>query len=151
MKPTSLSAGRWISLCVLAFALTGCTRQTIRLETVDANTGTPLAGVTTEWREHRYLAFRRITHSPPMNLPPTGQSGIVEIRDLHRNWTSAFIFSCPGYSKVYGRYDDGQLKLGTNVDFDLFGSLKGDFRFAGNSNVEMTIKSKGLFVIPMSK
>jgi hypothetical protein len=150
MKPKSPTSANWmLSLGMLASALTGCAHQTIRLEAVDVNGRTPLAGVTTEWREHRYQMFRPITHYPPTNLPPTGQPGVVEIRGLHRNWRSTFIFSCPGYSNIYGRYSGGTLQLGTNAVFYADGMLEGDFQFEGDT--EIAIKSNGCFVIAMPK
>jgi hypothetical protein len=150
MKLKFLStANLMLGLGVLAFALAGCAHQTISVEAVDANTRKPLAGVTTEWREHRYQMFRPVTHYAPTNLPSTGQNGIVEIRGLHRNWTSTFIFSSAGYSNLYGKYDGGTLNLGTNVVYYPSGMLEGDFRFDGDP--KMATKSNGSFLLPMQR
>jgi hypothetical protein len=154
-KPRFHSVGsRLFSLGLLAFA-TGCAYQTVHLETVDANTGRPLAGVATEWREHRYQMFQKIMHFPATNLPPTGPDGVVKVRHLHRNWTSTFVFSCPGCPTLYGKYSGGALysggvlTLGTNVAFFPQEMLEGDFQFEGDAGI--AIKTNGFFLVKMLK
>ena len=150
MKPKILSAANLaLVLGLLVFALAGCANQSICIKAVDASTQKPLAGVTTEWREHRHQMFRPLTHYGPTNLPPSGQDGLIEVRGLHQNWLSTFVFSCPGRSNVYGRYSEGVLNVGKNVVYYPPGELDGEFRFSGDA--ETAIKTNGCFVIAIPK
>jgi hypothetical protein len=150
MKPKFLSAANLVlGLGVLVIALVGCANQAIRIKAVDATTGKPLAGVTTEWREHRHQMFRPVTHYGPTNLPLSDQDGLIELRDFHPNWLSAFVFSRPGYSTLYGTYSGGYLNFGTNVTYCTNGIFATEFLF--NDDPKMAIKSNGFFLLPMPK
>jgi hypothetical protein len=136
-----------LALGTLLLALAGCANQSIRIKAVDASTRKPLAGVTTEWREHRHQMFRPVTHFGPTNLPPSDQDGLIEVRSFHRNWLSAFVFSSPGYSTVYGTYAGGYLNFGTNVTHCTNGIFATEFLF--NDDPKMATKSNGCFIVSM--
>jgi len=138
-----------LALGTLVFALAGCVNQSIRISTVDASTGKPLAGVTTEWREHRHQIFRPVTHLGPTNLPLSNQNGLIEVRSIHRNWLSAFVFFTPRYSTVYGTYAGGYLNFGTNVTYCTNGIFATEFLF--NGDPKMATKSNGCFIVSMLK
>ncbi len=150
MKPKIPSAANLaLVLGVLVFALVGCANQSVRIEAVDANTRAPLAGVTVEWMEHRHQMFRPLTHYGPTNFLPSDQDGMIEVHGLHQNWFSTFVFSCPGRSKVYGRFARGVLNVATNVVYYPPGELDSEFRFAGDT--ETAIKTNGCFLIAIPK
>ena len=150
MKLKSLSVANFpFFVGVLAVAMAGCANRSICIRAVDAKTRKPLAGVTTEWSEHRHQMFRPLTHYGPTNLPISGQDGQIEVRSLHKNWLSTFVFSCPGYPNLYGRYSGGVLNVGTNVLYYPPGQLDGEFRLQGDT--ETAVKSNGCFVVPLPK
>jgi hypothetical protein len=138
-----------LGLGVMVIALVGCANQTIRIKAVDATTGKPLAGVTTEWREHRHQMFLPVTHYGPTNLSPSDQDGFIELHSFHRNWLSAFVFSRPGYSTLYSTYAGGYLNFGTNVTFCTNGIFATEFLF--NDDPKMAVKSNGCFLLPIPR
>jgi hypothetical protein len=116
--------------------------QTIHVKTVDADTGKPLAGVTTEWREDRYEMFLRGIDGTPTNLPATGQDGMIAIHHLHRNWVSTFIFSSPDpdYPDFFGKYAGGAFYIANSVSLYTNGMRETDFNFEGSQ--EAAIKNE---------
>ena len=103
MKPTSFSSVPMaILLGLLSLLAAGCA-HTICIKAIDASTKEPLAGVSTQWLQY-YHGYFHLGHEGPTNLPFSGKDGLISVGDLHRNWSSSFIFACPGYSNIYGEY-----------------------------------------------
>src|SRR5207302_9601841 len=147
MRPHFASSVRLlIALTPLSLAIS-CAR-TLRIKTVDAATGQPLAGVSTSWRQD-YNGYFRLEHEGPTNLPPSWQDGIIRIEGVHRYWGSRFIFSCPGYSNVYGFYSVGRLGLAESVTYLPSGPLEDEFILEGKPTSASL--SNGCFLIPMPK
>src|SRR5271154_5504733 len=112
MKPkTPSSVNLMLGLGALVGALAGCAHSNICIKAIDATTKEPLADVTTVWRQDRHQMFRTMIHDGPINLSASHENGIIEVGAVHRNWVSTLIFSCPGYSNVYGSYTGGSLTL----------------------------------------
>jgi hypothetical protein len=136
-----------IALIPVSLILAGCVR-TVCIKTVDAATGRPLAGVSTSWRQD-YDGYFHVKHEGPTNLPLTSQDGNISVGGLHRYWTSSFIFSCPGYSNVYGIYSLGELGLAERVRYFPPGPFKDEFFLEGK--LTSASLSNGCFLIPMQK
>ena len=151
MKP-NLNAGPCLATLLAALALTstGCCSQRICIKAVDATTAEPLAGVVTEWRQDRHQMFLHIAHYGPVKLPPSGQNGVIEVKGVRRTWESHFIFSCPGYSNVYGSYSSGgSFYLSKQISYFPLGPLEGEFRLEGKP--ETAAESNGCFLVTLSK
>jgi hypothetical protein len=154
MKKASASKVAWLMLlATLAVGLAGCT-HTIRFQAVDAATKKPLSGVNTEWKQMRYGMFIRTKAEMPVNLPPTGQDGMIVASGLHscywRNWHDYFTFTCPGFSNVYVIYAGSTLSSGERKrDFQFSGPWSDGFWIEGN--VTSIVASNGCFLIPMRR
>jgi hypothetical protein len=168
--PFSSSIIEIAGLGVLALALTGCALQTIHIRTVDANTGEPLAGVTTEWRQDRLQMFQTIVHSDAIKESPSGYEGMVEVGGVHRNWASTLAFSCPGYLNVYSSYSGGTMTLAKKIvciPFDpanerlhigdesktanISHAMRSTDLMALEGESQIAVKSNGWFIVPMQK
>ena len=111
---------------VLPLVVTGCA-QTLFVKTIDASTGRPLASVTTSWQQ-AYHGILHYGHEGPTNLPPSGQDGLVNVGELHRNWSGSLIFTCSGYSNVYGEFTSkGKLILAEQIEYFPPVSLRDSF------------------------
>ena len=153
----SLRAKLLSLLGTLSLVLKGCFPgfvHTICFRPVDAATKEPLAGVCTTWSQHKNQMFARIRHEGPNNLPPSRQNEMIKIGGMHTYWINEFIFSCPGYSNVYGFYQTpdvfsrSTLELGPQIE-TLGDEFDGQFIIRGN--VRTASKSNGCFVVPMPK
>lgn len=160
-----------VVVAALTLGLMGCALRTINIKTVDGRTGQPLAGVTTVWRQDRYQMFQTIVHSDPIVALPSGQDGTIDISGLHRNWTCTLMFSCPGYSDVYGQYSGSGMTLaskmecvpplgcGDRIQFDGHANMA-DVRCRGLGSInclflegenELAAKTNWCFVVKMQK
>lgn len=111
MKPRFAGLLRLALLTVPCFLLaTGCA-STIQLKVVDAKTSQPLAGVSAVWREDVYDLILGKFQTGPTNLPPSNDSGIITINDVHKKRIGRLILSHPGYLTVYGAYSAGRLEF----------------------------------------
>lgn len=137
-------------IAALAFTLTGCCSQNICVKAVDATTKKPLARVVTEWRQDRHQMFLHIAHYGPVKLPPSDQDGMIEIKGIRRTWESHFIFSCPGYSNIYGSfYTGGSFYLSDHISYFPPGPLEGEFHLEGKP--QTAVESNGCFIVAMPK
>jgi hypothetical protein len=100
---------------VLAVAIVGCA-QTLRLKTVDASTGKPVAGVCTSLSQYRADMLHRAEEVGAVNLPCSDDNGIIIVRGFHKSWwLSEFTFSRQGYLNTYGQYNENRLRFSTNI------------------------------------
>jgi len=137
-----------IAACSGAALLVGCA-HTIRIKIVDATTREPLEGVSTRWLQARHQMFQQLKQEGPTNLPPSRQDGTIVVGGLHTWWSSDLIFSCPGYSNVYGQYGSGILCLARRMRYFPPGPLQEQFILEGG--VRVAEKSSGCFVVEMQK
>jgi hypothetical protein len=128
----------------------------MRFRAVDATTREPLSGVNAMWTQVGYGMFQQTKQEGPTNLPPSGQNGIIIVQGLRapvsglHNWHSYFIFSCSGFSNVYGTYEGPPLGLGERKrNFDLHGALKDAFFLEGH--LTSIFPSNGCFLVPMRR
>jgi hypothetical protein len=110
MKMSDVHVLKWsFPLAAGLLLATGCAHA-IRLKVVDAVTSQPLAGVSTVWHEKAYnLLTGRLYQTGPTNLPPSGRDGVITIGGVHKQWSNNLIFSRPGYTTLYGNYNDARL------------------------------------------
>jgi hypothetical protein len=136
-----------------SLASAGCAHS-IRLRAADSATKKPLAGVAVSWTQYKTQMFSKIKHEGPTNLTPSGQNGIIEIGGLHTWWGSEFIFSCPGYSNVYGGcwtgvFGNSDFLLGERITYFPPGLLEDQFILEGK--LTTANRSKGCFIIPIHR
>ena len=137
-----------IDLAPLSVVAAGCA-GTLCVKLVDASNGRPLAGVSTSWQQY-YHGYFHLKREGPTNLPPTVQDGLITVGDLHRNWSSSFIFACPGYSNVYGELTSkGKLILADKVEY--YPSEKFAGQFYLKEGLVPASQSNGCFVVPLPK
>lgn len=149
MKPCLASILKLvIAFTSVSLVVAGCAAPTLCIKTVDAETGQPLAGVSTSWRQD-HNGYFHLEHEGPTNLPPSGQDGIISVEGLHRDWGSRFIFSCPGHSNVYGFYSVGKMGLAERVTYLPPGPLEGEFILDGN--LTSAFQSNGCFLVKMPR
>jgi hypothetical protein len=136
-----------IALAPVALVAAGCAR-TLCVKVVDASSGRPLSGVSASWQQY-YHGYFHTGHEGPTNLPPSGDDGLIRVGELHRNWSSYFIFSCPGYSTVYGEFTPsrGQMIVADEIKYFPPGRFAGEFYLKGN--MTSTSQSNGCFVVPL--
>jgi len=137
-----------VALGLLGLVVTGCA-HTLCVKTVDATTGRPLAGVSTSWQQS-YHGIVHFGHEGPTDLPPSGEDGLINVGELHRNWSGSFIFACPGYANVYGEFTSkGKLILAEKIEYFPPGKLEGQFYLKGD--MTSAPQSNGCFLVKMSK
>jgi hypothetical protein len=137
-----------VLLAALALVAAGCAHD-IRLKTVDATTGAPLAGTAVSWRQDRHDIVLGLASYGPTNLPPSGEDGVVHVVGLRRYWTSRFVFTHAGYSSVYGAYSRGGLGLAERVWDTGEGRFKGQFILEGKLTTASL--TNGCLVVPLPK
>jgi hypothetical protein len=120
----------------------GCAR-TLCIKTVDATTGRPLPGVQTRWTADYHDLLLGSYHYGPTNLPPSNESGEIEIQKLKSKYTSRFVFFHAGYGNVYGVNSRGTLTLGTTIQ------TFSDGVFILNGNLVSAGTSNGCFIVEM--
>lgn len=129
--------------------LCGC-KHSIRIKAVDSATGKPLAGVATEWRQHRHQITGPIAHTGPIRLRFSDDDGLIKVNGKYRNWISEFVFTHPGYSEIYARYGTGrEMVVGDKVSRIDSGQLEGEFRFDGET--QTVIRDDSMFVLPLKR
>ena len=138
-----------VLLVAVSLVAAGCARNIICFKTIDATTGAPLAGVSVRWRQDRHDIIRGLDSYGPTNLPPSREDGAVTVVELRPFWTSRFIYTCPGYSNVYGIYNRGALGLAERVSDPGEGRFKGQFIL--EDNVMAACLSNGCYVVPLPR
>src|SRR2546421_3140493 len=141
------SLRHFIIVCLGALLTVGCA-HTISLKFVDSKTHEPLAGVSTRWLQARVQMFQTLKQEGPTNLPPSGDNGTITIKGLRHWWESEFIFTCTGYSNVYGFYDTS-MRLAPRIQPLPMIGVPDYFLLPGD--VTMASKSNGVFLIEMPK
>jgi len=126
-----------------ALILAGCT-TTLKMRTVDARTGEPLAGTMVSWREDYSDLLLGSKHRALTNLPPSDKEGLIIVPESHPKWLSSFVFSHPDYHDLYGSYNHGVLSLAERTNSAVQGS---PFVFEGP--LTRATSSNGVFLIPM--
>lgn len=100
---------------VLTIFTAGCA-QTLRLKTVDASTGKPVAGVSASLSQFRADMLHPAGEAGTVNLPCSDDNGAITVRGFHKSWwLSEFTFSRQGYLNTYGKYNDNRLRFSTNI------------------------------------
>ncbi len=137
-----------MGLVQLQLVVTGCA-HTVCLKVIDASTGRPLAGVSASWQQ-TYHGVLHYGHEGPTNLPSSGENGFIKVGKLHRDWSSTFIFTRPGYSNVYGGFTSkGKMLLGEEIRYFPPGRLDGQFYLKGR--IVSAFLSNQCFVVPLPK
>jgi hypothetical protein len=138
-------------LLPLLLVAAGCasTPNMLCVKVIDASTRRPLAGVSTSWQQY-FHGYFHLEQEGPMDIPISGNDGLISVGNLHRNWTSIFIFTCPGYSNIYGEYTSrNKMILADKIEYFPAGGLSGQFYLTGN--MTSALASNWCFVIPLHK
>jgi hypothetical protein len=118
------------------------------LKVIDASNGFPVERVSITWQQsyHGYLSAKR---EDTLKLS-TPKDGLVLLKNLHRNWSSSFIFESPGYSNAFAELTSkGKLILAEQINYFPPGQYAGEFYFTGKG--AFAAISNRCFIIPLQK